>query len=825
MLVTSCGRTFRERSGGAILLYKAYPAIMYNRFINNGFTPGLTGGGTAAANGGAISHFSDDDVEFDEDRDHASQNNHSSRDIPEELNIQNNYFEGNSSGDGENFYSFGYEGSINVSHSVFENIDCESNSVNKFVLKSLEDEADYIQNEISGVCIESNSFYVSANVGNDNNVGTETSPLKTIGHALTLIKDDGNVTTINLNAGVYSPSSNDEKFPIVLPDNVHLIGDGSETTILDAEANANKEAATMIIKEVENIRVANLTLTGGYSEGYGCAGGGGLLVTAEDMYNTDVYDVVSVPVLLENLIIEDNYSYNGGGLSFFRVEGPIVNNVTVRLNSCYAFGGGIFSFVSTTTMTDVEITNNQSLGLWGYGLGHGGGLMLAGAKGTYTNMTITNNYAPTFGGGVWTDGSFSDWTMVNSTISGNTATSGGGVAMWDGPSPTLINVTIEDNSSVATWVSNGPGGGVWGNNVNPTLRYCTIRNNEADASGGGVNFYGGGYPKLTNCLIVGNSSTSVGGVSLDGVSATIIHCTISENTGGGLNASGGYAGIYNSIITNNNNGVNEVWGSVGIIYSNIEGGYAGEGNIDADPLFTDADNGDYTLQPDSPCLDAGTADLNGDGTEDITDYIGSAPDMGAFEANIPAPTGFQHFLQSSSVMLWWDPSTDENFQYFLLERSTDDLFAENVVSNYLTSSFYTDEDLEFNTEYFYRVSSYSTDWSEYSETISVMLENLDISHGNNLPISYKIHQNHPNPFNPVTTIRYDLPEDGLVKITIYDMMGRQISTLVSGQQTAGYNIVQWNATNTFGEAVSAGLYLYTIHAGEFTQTRKMVLLK
>jgi len=57
------------------------------------------------------------------------------------------------------------------------------------------------------------------------------------------------------------------------------------------------------------------------------------------------------------------------------------------------------------------------------------------------------------------------------------------------------------------------------------------------------------------------------------------------------------------------------------------------------------------------------------------------------------------------------------------------------------------------------------------------------------------------------------------------MMGRQINTLVSGQQTAGYNIVQWNATNAFGEAVSAGLYLYTIHAGNFTQTRKMVLLK
>ena len=131
----------------------------------------------------------------------------------------------------------------------------------------------------------------------------------------------------------------------------------------------------------------------------------------------------------------------------------------------------------------------------------------------------------------------------------------------------------------------------------------------------------------------------------------------------------------------------------------------------------------------------------------------------------------------------------------------------------------------FNTVYFYRVSSFSTEWSEYSEILSVILEDLDISNGDNMPISYKIHQNHPNPFNPVITIRYDLPEDGLVNITIYDMMGKQINTLVSGQQTAGYNTVQWNATNILGEPVSAGLYLYTIHAGKFTQTKKMVLLK
>ena len=94
-----------------------------------------------------------------------------------------------------------------------------------------------------------------------------------------------------------------------------------------------------------------------------------------------------------------------------------------------------------------------------------------------------------------------------------------------------------------------------------------------------------------------------------------------------------------------------------------------------------------------------------------------------------------------------------------------------------------------------------------------------------IPMTYHLYSAYPNPFNPTTTLDYDLPEDANVNITIYDMMGRQISTLVSSQRTAGFKSVQWNATNDKGSPVSAGLYLYTIQAGEFRQTKKMVLLK
>ena len=95
----------------------------------------------------------------------------------------------------------------------------------------------------------------------------------------------------------------------------------------------------------------------------------------------------------------------------------------------------------------------------------------------------------------------------------------------------------------------------------------------------------------------------------------------------------------------------------------------------------------------------------------------------------------------------------------------------------------------------------------------------------NIPDNFTLYQNHPNPFNPLTTIRYDLPEDGFVNVTIYDMMGRVVRSLVNMEQNAGFKSIQWNATDDTGSPVSAGLYLYTIQAGEFRQTKKMVLLK
>jgi len=93
------------------------------------------------------------------------------------------------------------------------------------------------------------------------------------------------------------------------------------------------------------------------------------------------------------------------------------------------------------------------------------------------------------------------------------------------------------------------------------------------------------------------------------------------------------------------------------------------------------------------------------------------------------------------------------------------------------------------------------------------------------PSSYHLHQNYPNPFNPITTVKYDLPDQSRVDITVYDILGRQVKTLVNGNQDPGSKSIIWDATDNEGRPVNSGVYMYRIIAGDFEQTRRMMLVK
>jgi hypothetical protein len=94
-----------------------------------------------------------------------------------------------------------------------------------------------------------------------------------------------------------------------------------------------------------------------------------------------------------------------------------------------------------------------------------------------------------------------------------------------------------------------------------------------------------------------------------------------------------------------------------------------------------------------------------------------------------------------------------------------------------------------------------------------------------IPKSLQLAQNYPNPFNPSTTIRFGLPQDGRVKLTVYNILGQRIVDLIDDDRTAGYHAVTWNGRNAFGVAVASGIYLYRLETSLGIQTRKMILLK
>jgi hypothetical protein len=94
-----------------------------------------------------------------------------------------------------------------------------------------------------------------------------------------------------------------------------------------------------------------------------------------------------------------------------------------------------------------------------------------------------------------------------------------------------------------------------------------------------------------------------------------------------------------------------------------------------------------------------------------------------------------------------------------------------------------------------------------------------------IPKAFDLAQNYPNPFNPETNIDYGLPEDASVVLKVYNVLGQEIKTLVNEQQPAGYYSIMWDGTNGHGETVSTGVYIYRMTAGQYTASKRMILVK
>ena len=751
----------KMKAGGAILIFQAYPKIHYNRFIDNGFN-GPQLGGNANTNsindGGAIALYDDEDIEFDEDRSLVNGYfDNQNRNRPTSVSLQNNYFSGNSSSNGENIYTAGYQGSIDVSNSHFDNIDCTTNEVNEFILTSYNENASFVQDNIFGVCIEENTFYVSVD-GNDSNIGSESDPFLTINKALGRVKTTGETTIVRVLEGYYSPSTTGEKFPVTIPDNVHLVGDNSENTILDAEGTSVDQRGVIRIEHSQNVMVTNFTITGGYDEESGCHGGGGISIIVPD--NDPMGDIKTSDAIFENLIIEDNYGYVGGGINIYKVQGTTFQNIEVRNNHSAYMGGGVFLQKGIATFKQMVISENEN-GLSAAQGRQGGGMMFAFSGGVLENVVIKENRTGDSGGGIWVNNGL-DLSFYKVTITDNISTyNGAGIVLMQSEPVSIKNTTIANNFLAGDANGNvGQGDGMWSMFTNVSMVNTIFHGNTG--TGNEIVRMGGDYFSMSYSL------------------------TQTEDT-----------------------------------YSDSP-----VGNIVGNPLFIDGENGDYSLSDGSPCIDSGTADFSGDGNEDVDDYFGLAPDMGSHEWALQSVSNISIYVSSSSITLTWDHHPSPDLQYYSVEYSTDPNFENDVLSQYGTENYIVfDENLlEYDMQYFFRITAFANVWSLYSDVYSGSIELLDIDRGQ-LPLVFSLEQNYPNPFNPTTNISYSIPSDNQVEVNVYNVRGEKVKTLANGFQTSGYKTVKWDATNEQGQPVSAGLYVYSIQAGSYNHTRKMLLLK
>jgi len=102
---------------------------------------------------------------------------------------------------------------------------------------------------------------------------------------------------------------------------------------------------------------------------------------------------------------------------------------------------------------------------------------------------------------------------------------------------------------------------------------------------------------------------------------------------------------------------------------------------------------------------------------------------------------------------------------------------------------------------------------------------IRISEGVNVPTTFAMSQNYPNPFNPVTHFRVDLPKSTEVEVAVYDLLGRKIASLLSGNQAAGQYTLEWNGRDANGVGVPTGMYFLRLSSDEFTATQKVMLMK
>jgi len=400
--------------------------------------------------------------------------------------------------------------------------------------------------------------------------------------------------------------------------------------------------------------------------------------------------------ILDGFTIRDSYSgtdlpTNGGGLHCYN-SSPTLSNLVLNANQTAYFGGGIYVEGGNPTLTKVAFSGNSAK--WGGGMyayrslpilydvsfawnfaDYGGGIYNTESSLTVVGGSFRENHAGKHGGAIYSEAQ-SNSTIKNVEFIGNSANQYAGGMLNHQSSPRLSDVVFRENEAKR-------GGGVYNEYSSCTFRNVSFHQNIGTEFGGGLfNFqsnteivntwfksnlakYAGGVynhtsnPHITNAVFFRNMADDVGGGMFNGADSrpVLTNVTFSENqcpyVGGGMVNFNSNPTVVNSIFWNDTAPMGaEIYddgGNTSVRYSIVQGGWEGSGNLDADPLFVNAQEADLRLRSGSPAVDAGdrTAlpedtldiDIDGDTTEPIPldlsgnpRVVGMGPDMGAYES-------------------------------------------------------------------------------------------------------------------------------------------------------------------------------------------------
>jgi hypothetical protein len=309
----------------------------------------------------------------------------------------------------------------------------------------------------------------------------------------------------------------------------------------------------------------------------------------------------------DTVLVADG-TWTGDGNKNLDLKGKVItvtseNGAENCIIDCKGDGRGFYfhNWESNSSVVDgFSVTN-------GFVEDRGGGIYCRNSSPTITNNIIINNSALEFGGGIYC--SISSAKITNNVIRDNSAgDNGNGISVGGGTYGMIIASNIITNNSGSN------GGGVSLSVSDVIIKNNIIARNSVNLNGGGI-YCQSGTPLIINNTIVGNSANeNGGGIYCISSMPTVINTILWANT----------AEIGNQIYVDTDTS------SIAVTYSDVQGGWEGEGNIDANPLFVDTNNGDYHLQAGSPCIDAGTSsgappdDIEGQKRDEF-------PDMGAYE--------------------------------------------------------------------------------------------------------------------------------------------------------------------------------------------------